>query len=154
MFIAVNLPDIPIKEPLALFLQQRQSLHLSVLGPTTKNVAAGRSHNAGYSRIIRKNFLLQPVDRAMLMNDRMIFGAIVRRNNTGMSIYIVRSPFNPTKTPMNVALDIIDKATAKKCVMNDQVRIPPSLPSSVSMGQGPVCSSFVIPIAPVITEIE
>ena len=61
---------------------------------------------------------------------------------------------NPTKTPMNVALDTIDKPTARKCVMNEQVKIPPSLPSSVSMGQGPVCSSFVIPIAPVITEIE
>ena len=119
-FIAVNLPDIPIKEPLALFLQQRQSLIFSVLGPTTKNVAAGRSHNAGYSRIIRKNFLLQPVDRAMLMNDRMIFGTIVRRNNTGMIVYIetgsTKSPerlFLAANVPMNIALDVIDKATAK-----------------------------------------
>ena len=46
-FITVNLPDIPIKEPLALSLQQKQSLHFSVSGPTTKNVAAGRSHIAG-----------------------------------------------------------------------------------------------------------
>ena len=80
-----------------------------------------------------------------------------------MSISVYSEPFcqdsvlavlTPTKTPMNVALDTIDKPTASKCVRNEQVKIPPSLPSSVSMGQGPVCSSFVIPIAPAITEIE
>ena len=94
----------------------------------------------------------------MLMNDRRIFGAIVRRRHTGIIVYtetLIPGPrFKPIKTPMNVALDVIDKATARKCVRNEQVKIPPSLPSSVSMGQGPVCSSFVIPNDPAITEIE
>ena len=87
------------------------------------------------------------------MNDRIIFGTIVRRRDTGISTYSGLRP-NPIKVPMNVALDAIDKPTARKCVMNEQVKIPPSLPSSVSIGQGPVCSSFVIPNDPAITEIE
>ena len=86
------------------------------------------------------------------MNDRIIFGTIVRRNTKGISTYsdndeagLFELCLIPTKTPMNVALDTMDKPTARKCVRNEQVKIPPSLPSSVSMGQGPISSSFVIP---------
>ena len=60
----------------------------------------------------------------------------------------------PMQRPTKVPKDPKENNTAKKCVKNEYVKIPPNRPSSVSIGQGPFINSFVIPSDPANTDIK
>ena len=154
----VNLPETPMKDTLGQLWQQNVVGDSLFTVPTTKNVAAGSNHNAGYSKIIRNSFLLHPVDAPMLMIDSMIFGTRASTKHIKMfghsNLKCKYCAVTPTFNPRTAAFVPIENATARKWVKKEHDNSPPNLPSSVSTGHGPICNSLVIPKDPAIKDIK